>query len=475
MAGQDNAGQGETAVPLSQKCFLGLSTAGSNMLSAIVGSAVLSYYLDFLHLAPRSIGSIYLLYGIWNALNDPLFGVWSDRRKAAPGKGKRLFFLKLAIPFFAIGYALFWIPSPGWSQTALFVSLFAALFVFDTAFTMYVLNQNAIQAAMTSDTNERASLSLWCTLISVLPVAASRFLPSYLLTGSRPRGLIVASFLAIAAIGIAAMIAATARIKERPAAGEGEDHPLALWPSLKATFSSASFIFFVIYSFAMGGVALASASILIPYLKYAFRLEGTAAMLPVLIGGVAQVAMYPLIYRVNRGLGLRKTLFLGIALAIVGYAGMFFARGVASMIAFYSLTQIGAGCHWLLFNAIIGDIADEDELKTGQRREGAFFGINALIVAPAQSIIFALFTWIIEAFGYTAAFGGNSAPDPALAARAAEGIRIGSAAVPCLFLLVGIVALYFYPLKGERYAAMKAAVARLRAAERPSAAEGGEH
>jgi GPH family glycoside/pentoside/hexuronide:cation symporter len=444
-------------IPGSQKAFLGLSNAGSNMLSAIVGSAVLTYYLDVLHLDPKAIGSVYLLYGIWNAVNDPLFGIWSDRRKAAPGKGKRLFFLRLAIPIFAFGYALFWIPSPGWSQAALFATLFASLFVFDTAFTMYVLNQNAIQAAMTTDTNERASLSMWCTLISVVPVAASRFLPSYLLTGPRPRILIVLAFLAIAALGIVAMVIAVAKIKESPMASIGGEESLGIWASLKATFSSRSFIFFVIYSFAMGGVALASASIVIPYLKYAFGLEGTAAMVPVIIGGVAQVAAYPLIYRVNRSLGIRKTLFCGIALAILGYAGMYFATGLAFMIIAYSLTQIGAGCHWLLFNAIVGDIADEDELKTGQRREGAFFGINALIVAPAQSIIFALFTWIIDASGYTAAFG--AAPDPSRAAEAISGIRLGSAAVPCLFLVVGIVALFFYPLKGERYAAMKKAIA----------------
>jgi GPH family glycoside/pentoside/hexuronide:cation symporter len=394
-------------------------------------------------------------------LNDPLFGLWSDRRRAVPGRGKRLFFMRLALPIFAIGFAGFWIARQGWSQAALFADLLLSLFAFDTAFTMYALNQNAMQAAMTTDSNERASLSMLCTIVSILPVAAARFCPSYLLTGDRPRSLIVGVFLAIGALGIAAMAISCARIREREP-GPAEEEPLALIPAIKATFSSRSFIAFVVYSFAMGGVALASASILIPYLKYVFRLEGFGAMLPVLVGGAAQVAAYPAIYAANRKWGLRTTLFCGIALAAAGYGVMALARSLPLMVAAFSLTQVGAGCHWLLLNAIVGDIADEDELATGRRREGAFFGINALVVAPAQSIIFAAFTWIIDAFGYTSAFGatasGSAAP-AAVVARAELGIRIGSALVPFLFLVVGLVALLCYPLKGERYAELKRAIA----------------
>lgn len=445
-------------VPASQKVYLGFASTGANMLGTIVGSAILTYYLDVLHLRPTYIGTVYLLYGIWNAINDPLFGYWSDRRPVILGKGKRLFFLKLGIPIYLAGYALFWLPTPAWGQAALFINLFAALFLFDTALTMYLLNHNALQAGMTADPNERASISLWGTLIAVLPIALVRFMPPYLLTGTIERWMIIGSFLAVAAVGTILMVFGVRRIRENVSLYAHET-PLGIWESLKASLSSRAFLCFVIYSFAMGGVALAFTSISIPYLKYVFHLEGMQAMLPVIIAGVIQIALYPVIYRINQFIGLRATLLMFVLVSILGYAGLYFVTHFGWMIFFFGCTQWGAACHWLLLNAIVGDIADEDELKTGQRREGAFFGINALIVAPAQSIIFAVFTWIIEAYGYTAAFGKT--PDPSRAPEAIMGIRLGAALVPCLFLIVGIITLYLYPLKGARYTAMKQAVAEL--------------
>lgn len=57
------------------------------------------------------------------------------------------------------------------------------------------------------------------------------------------------------------------------------------------------------------------------------------------------------------------------------YDGQIFGFTMTLSIIFNS-SKLGASCHWLLFNAMVGDITDEDELKTHQRREGAFFGVN---------------------------------------------------------------------------------------------------
>lgn len=98
--------------------------------------------------------------------------------------------------------------------------------------------------------------------------------------------------------------------------------------------------------------------------------------------------------------------------------------------------------------AALGDIADEDELKTGERREGMFMGMNALFTIPAQGLFIFFFTLVLELYGYD----GSRATQTQ---EAIFGIRLGVSLLPVVFLAIGILALYFYPLHGESYKKMK--------------------
>jgi glycoside/pentoside/hexuronide:cation symporter, GPH family len=50
-----------------------------------------------------------------------------------------------------------------------------------------------------------------------------------------------------------------------------------------------------------------------------------------------------------------------------------------------------------LTNVLFAQVADEDEVRSGVRREGSFFGVNALLTKPAQSVALALSPFILEA------------------------------------------------------------------------------
>ena len=131
-----------------QQTYIGFTKAGGDMLATMVNGALLTFYVDILHMDPELYGIVMIIFAIWNAINDPMFGYISDKKKK-DSKGKRLFFIRLSAPIYLAGFFMFWFAFPGWSQTALFAFLLIALFIFDTGLTIYGLNLSALQTGQT--------------------------------------------------------------------------------------------------------------------------------------------------------------------------------------------------------------------------------------------------------------------------------------------------------------------------------------
>jgi GPH family glycoside/pentoside/hexuronide:cation symporter len=116
-----------------------------------------------------------------------------------------------------------------------------------------------------------------------------------------------------------------------------------------------------------------------------------------------------------------------------------------------------------LTNVLFGQVADEDELRTGVRREGVFFGINALLTKPAQSLALTLIPTILEGTNFVtreANLGQIYLDQPA---EALFGIKALVGLIPGLALLLGALILIWYPLRGEYLDEVKAAVLALHA------------
>jgi GPH family glycoside/pentoside/hexuronide:cation symporter len=115
---------------------------------------------------------------------------------------------------------------------------------------------------------------------------------------------------------------------------------------------------------------------------------------------------------------------------------------------------------------LFGQVADEDELRSGVRREGAFFGVNALITKPAQSVAIALIPAILEATHFVTrqSQGGTILRDQP--ASAVTGIRILIGLIPGIAMFVGALILALYPLRGRRLEEMQRKVLALHAEKR---------
>ena len=118
----------------------------------------------------------------------------------------------------------------------------------------------------------------------------------------------------------------------------------------------------------------------------------------------------------------------------------------------------------MLTNPLIADITDEDEVQTGMRREGMFFGMNGLIIRFGVVIHGILTALVFSLTRYVAPSEGVLYP--AQPASALFGIRLLTAGFPALALVIAFLLLGGYTLYGARAERMRAEAAALQAKRR---------
>ncbi|MCG3223171.1 MAG: MFS transporter, partial [Candidatus Heimdallarchaeota archaeon] len=121
-------------VSIRQRIYIGITKSGSDVFGVIFMGALFGFYVDIIHMNPINYGTVMIIFAIWNAINDPIFGYMSDKRRMDK-RGKRSFFIRLSIPLYFVGFLMFWLVTPGWSQVSLFIFLLVSLFIFDTGLT----------------------------------------------------------------------------------------------------------------------------------------------------------------------------------------------------------------------------------------------------------------------------------------------------------------------------------------------------
>ena len=266
----------------------------------------------------------------------------------------------------------------------------------------------------------------------------------------------------VAVIAALLIMAVTFRVRERPEFTK-VDKPIPLGRAIGLTFTSRSFIVLALANF----MSILMQALLLGTIFYLadYVLKAKSSMLvlaclfvPLVIG----VTLTPLF---RRGLGVVGAQQLLLVIAGAGLVAITFVP-TGLILPCIALAGFGLSGPQTLTNVLFGQVADEDELRSGVRREGAFFGVNALITKPAQSVALWLIPAILEAAHFvTRQFqGGAMLRDQP--ASAVMGIRMLVGLIPGIAMFAGALILTLYPLRGRRLAEMQERVLALHADKR---------
>jgi GPH family glycoside/pentoside/hexuronide:cation symporter len=420
-----------------KKFAYSLGSMGAALPENCFTTWVMYFYVDRLGFPPRLFASAMLIYTIWNCINDPMFGFWSDRTHTR--WGRRIPFIVLGTLPLALAFYLIWVPPAGISTTALFWYYLAVVFAFDGFYTLVILNWTALYPEMYTSPRDRSTVNALRQVLGILGVIVGVALAPILIArfGWRGLGLIIGS-----ATALVIFLSLLGSKEDQTAPGT----PLSLLPALKNTLINRSFVTFVIFNLLFQTVTVLVQGVIPFYTQFALLLNDTEKTLVLLAVFLMAIASQLVWTKVVVRIGTRSTAIVGIIMFAVCLIPLAFARTLAQGMVCFALLGIGLGALLIVTDIMIAEICDEDYLRTHTRREGMYYGINALVMRSSVAISAGIIAFVQVRSGYVAQL-----TDAALQPRTAVvGFRLLMSAIPAVIILTALVFVLLYPLHGKR-------------------------
>ncbi len=447
----------EEKLPLSQKINYSLANMSLNSLNGIVITGFSFFYVTILGLDLLTAGNMWLIFGIWNAINDPILGTLQDRTRTKIGRRKP--YIRYGSFIYAALFILCWYPFGNLeNQTVLKWNFLLSLCAFDTLFTMIGCILYPLPAEIAIKSSNRSTLMLWSNIIGGIFGLVTSTVTSVLLLDSgsesidslhpwfRPSMIIIGIIMGII------LFITSFFLKENMYTIE--EKPLGFFKSFMETFKNIPFL---IYEIGVFMVLIAQSMLnggLLYYMNDVLRIEGLLSTIPYVLLALSQVIFSIIINKLIKKNGLKKILVLGgiwliISLILMFFIGWWYIGAIIGLI----LASFGIAAVSLTSSPMFSDIIDYDEILTGKRREASYSGIQAFLTKFCISIGNWLFLLIIDKFGYISQKVIPQLPQPY---PAQFGIMIAIFIIPAAILSITLVVMIFYKLDGPEWDKQKA-------------------
>jgi GPH family glycoside/pentoside/hexuronide:cation symporter len=442
----------------STKLFYGLASLGTATVSSTFAALLPIFYQDYLGLSAKWIGIASAVYAIWNAFNDPLFGFITDNTRSK--LGRRIPYMRFTAPFLGLTFILVWFAPQGAGDITLFWWMLVTMLLYDTCYTIIGLVHGALVPELSESDIERNQLSISSALFGLMGYVFGFLLPTLFRpqSGSTDTSLLSLQ-LSMVAVGIIAaflIILTTLKVRERREFAI-VDKPVPFWPSLRYTLTNRSFWIFVTMNFMLTLMnAMATGSIF--YLADYVTQDSTIILMVYLF--IPLGLGIPFSNTVVKRFGLVRSQQIYMAVGGIGLVSLAFMPvdliPISLVIAGLGLS----GQQTITYN-ILGYVIDDDEVRTGSRREGAFFGANALLTKPAQSVALFLTAFILEQSGFITRAMNQGTISLEQPGSAVFGIRAIVGLIPGMAMLLGVLILAFFPIQGSRLIELKEKILKM--------------
>jgi GPH family glycoside/pentoside/hexuronide:cation symporter len=430
---------------LATKLAFGAGDAGAGITATLLVFSFLVFLTDVAHLKPGLASSVLAIGKIWDAFNDPIIGVLSDRTRSKWGR-RHAWMICAAIPF-GLLFSLHWIVPPFLSedhQMGLFWYYVAVSIAFNTAFTAVNLPYTALSPQMTQDYDERTSLTGFRFAFSIGGSLAALAFGFVLSQQTLPPAQQYALLGGISAIASIVTIYWCVWGTTDPTAGELPPietlQPQASWwQEIRDALTNVPFRY-VIGIYLCSWFAFQLTATTIPYFVTYYMGVDSYFAVALIVQGSAMLALF-LWAKLGETIGRRGVYFLGTGLWTIAQAGLFMITPAQQglMYVLCALAGVGIATAYLVPWSMITDVTDLGELQTGERREGTFYSLMVLLQKLGLAFGLAMVGQALEKFGFDSTLPAQS--DSVLTA-----LRVLVAPFPACILAIGLVLAYFYPL-----------------------------
>ena len=467
----------EDRISFAHRLAYGSGAFANNLLAgSIVGMIVLLN--ENLGVSLVMLGVITAAPRFFDALTDPIVGYISDNFKSPWGRRRPFIFVGAILV--GVCFFLLW-QFPEGQDPSFYVWWYTiGSIIFFLAYTIYATPWVALGYELTPDYDQRTLLMGTQNFIGQVAF----FLPPYMLVIAKQSewfdnpidgARLVATGVAVVVI-VCGVIPAIF-LKERMADIALEESDKAgthtsLWTELKGFFVSVGqalsfmpflkicFVTFLVFN---GFILIASYGYyVLSYYVFSGNTEAGAELgaLVATVGSIANFAIVAFVTWLASRIGQKRTFIIAISLAILGYALKTFAYSPEYpwlILLPAPLMAFGLGSLFTLMPSMMADIVDQDELRTGLRREGMFASIFWWVVKLGQSVAAMAGAWLLASTSLITEPAGLPQTDSALFL-----LRVYDIGLPILLYALAIGVVMTLKVSREKSEAVRAELEKRR-------------
>ena len=458
----------KTLLPMISYSTANIGSAASTLAANVHYSPYIHYIVG---LSTTQTSLIALVRTIWDAVNDPMIGVWVDRTRASLGR-HRIHLIWSAIPF-ALAYLSRWDPlgivKDAGVNSKIVYYIFAGLLI-ATFESVFNIAHDSMLPAIVPGYFERAQYNSMTYIFNAIGMMPTQLI-SAAIVGIRstqeytydlyPK--LLRLILVMGAL-LAVTVLITGVATKEPSSKHEVLPPFNLrqfLTELKDVFRNKAFRQYFFTNFLhLFGSSFSGASSM-HFLRYVAQRWDLRSQLQ--IAGGFEAATFPINYALTKKYGKQKCaqittpllyVSMGLGLLIRPPKGRGIPWSAIFLFAREILSVIGYSGYGFTLTNIFPDITDVDEMIIGRRREATIATFRSFITKMTGGFMNSVVGVILEWFGVT----DETAEKPAFKARAMDihpklnrvfGLQVSNCVIPLIFLFFALRQLRSYKMTQE--------------------------
>lgn len=437
-----------------RKLGFGLGDIYGGGSGVVIGFYYLVFLTDVIRINPALAGTVILISKLYDSITDPLEGMLTDRTRTKLGRRKP--YILAGIPLVFLSFFLMWYPATLGSELGRFFFVVLTYLFYSTIVSIVMLSYNAVIPELTTDYNERTSISSYRIFFSAIGSIISAVVPLEIVRlFADVRQGYIAMGVAFGLLYALPFIFTVMAVRERP----DFSRPLAKFDwreGFVMPFKIKTFVLaLVMYLMAFVAMDVVQ-SVVVYFMKnYVQHPQDITLVNGTLL--ISQLVCLPAYVALSKKTNKRTAYIVGAAFwALIMLSSLLLGPGQprAVMYVFAGLVGLGTGGVVVMIYAIFPDIPDVGELRNGKRQEGTFSALITFMRKLSSAFSLFLVGNVLNLTGYLPPIeqvvdGATRLVEQPQTPQFLLFLRLLFVIVPLVFLTVAVLAAARFPLTLE--------------------------
>ena len=391
---------------------------GCNMSFALKSSIMAIFWTQFMALGETLYATLLLVVQVWDAINDPLLGSLFDADKHNYKRGKFKTYIFIGALGLLFSGLFFFLPIPDVPKVMRCIMFVLGYVLWDAFYTVANVPYGSMMSVITTDASERAQLSTWRSIGSmignIVPMVLLPILCYDAANNLKGNTVFVAAII-MGAVGLACFIymlkTTEIRVEESTVTISEKKQKFNVFKAMANFVKNPAAVGATLAAMAMF-IGMQGSSTATTVLFQSYFGNAKISGIVMLIGYLPMFLFMPFIKKIVDRFGKKEACAVGSAVSVFGALLLFLplGNGMAGL-AGYVVAQVffglGLGFYTCVSWALMADAIDYNEWKNGTKEEGTVYSLHSFFRKLAQGLGPSGVILIMGALGYDGSLGAD--------------------------------------------------------------------